>query len=117
MIDSTIVRLLLKDNFKETFQILEKSGGALYLNNTINKWLLSIFIQGISEKYSNFIWDLLLLEGNIVIFKAIYAIFIILQKYINKQKTFKDLNIAFNEIPLKFNNRGKLAYYLILIWK
>ena len=113
MIDSTIVRLLLKDNFKESFDILEKTGGSLYLNNTINKWLLSIFIQGISEMYSNFIWDLFLLEGNFVIFKAIYAIFVILQKYINKHKSFEDLNVAFNEIPLQFNNRGRLAYYLI----
>ena len=59
MIDCTIVRLLIKQNFKETFQIIENSGGTLYFNNAINKWLLSIFIQGISEMYSNFILDLL----------------------------------------------------------
>lgn len=113
MIDSTIVRLLIKENFNETFKILEEKGGSLYFNNTINKWLLSIFAQGISDMYNNFIWDLFLLEGNIIIFKAIYAIFFIIEKYIKNYKTFDDLNQAFNVIPLTFNNRGKLAYYLI----
>ena len=113
MIDSTIVRLLIKENFKETFQILEDNGGSLCLNNTINKWLLSIFIQGISEMYSNFIWDLFLLEGNIIIFKAMYAVFLILEKYIKKRSSFEEINNNFINIPLEFNNRGKLAYYLI----
>ena len=49
MTDSAIVQFLIKENFKEAFKILDNSGGILYLNNTINKWLLSIFIQGTSE--------------------------------------------------------------------
>ena len=81
MTDSAIVRFLIKENFKDTYNILEDTGAILYLNNTINKWLLSIFIQGISEMYSNFIWDLFLLEGNIIIFKTIYAMIIILEKH------------------------------------
>ena len=113
MTDSAIARLLLKENFKETFNHLEKNGSILYLNNNINKWLLSIFIQGISELYSNFIWDLFLLEGNIIIFKAIYAIFKILEKDFKKKKTFEHITKIFNDTPLKFNNRGRLAYYLI----
>ena len=75
MIDCTIVRLL-----------------TLYFNNAINKWLLSIFIQGISEMYSNFILDLFILEGNLVIFKAVYAVFVILEKYIKNLSTYNDLN-------------------------
>ena len=113
MTDSAIVNLLIKDNFKEIFKKLEKTGGNLYINNIINKWLLSIFIQGISETYSNFIWDLFLLEGNLIIFKAIYAIFINLEQDLNQYKNFDELNKIFNKKPLELNNRGKLAYYLI----
>ena len=113
MTDCAIVRILLKENFKDAFKNLEKNGGILHLNNTINKWFLSIFIQGISNIYSNFIWDMFLLEGNIIIFKAIYAIIIILQKQLKKYKSFEDLNTILNNMPLEFNNREKLAFYLI----
>ena len=113
MTDSAIVRFLIKENFKDTYNILEDTGAILYLNNTINKWLLSIFIQGISEMYSNFIWDLFLLEGNIIIFKTIYAMIIILEKHLKVHRTLDELNNVFNNIPLNLHNRAKLAYYLI----
>ena len=113
MTDSAIVLLLLKENFKDTFNDLENRGNILYLNNSINKWLLSIFIQGMSEIYSNLIWDMFLLEGNIIIFKAIYAIFKIMEKDLTENRTFDRFSKVFNDIPLDFTNRGRLAYYLI----
>ena len=63
--------------------------------------------------YSLFIWDMFLLEGNIIIFKTLYAMIIILENHIVKCKTLDQLNRVFNEAPLKFDKRGKLAYYLI----
>ena len=113
MTDSAIVRLLLKENFRESFDYLENTGNILYFNNTINKWLLSVFIQGISNMYSNFIWDMFLLEGNIVIFKAIYAVYKIIENDLPKYRTFERITKLFNDVPLGFNNRGRLAYYLI----
>ena len=113
MTDSAIVRLLLKENFRESYDYLENTQNILFFNNTINKWLLSIFIQGISDMYSNFIWDMFLLEGNIVIFKAIYAVYKIIEKDLTKSRTFERLTRLFNDVPLSFNNRGRLAYYLI----
>ena len=113
MTDNAIIRFLIKENFKETYQKLEKTGGSISLNNTVNKWILSLFIQGVSEMYSVFIWDLLLLEGNIIIFKAVYAMIIILEKHLRKHKSIESINKIFNEIPLELNQRGKLAYYLI----
>ena len=113
MTDNSIVRILLKDNFRDIYDALEESGGSLYLNNAVNKWLLSLFIQGISQVYTYFIWDMLLLEGNIIIFKTLYAMIIILESHIIKCKTFDQLNNVFNEVPLTFDKRGKLAYYLI----
>ena len=113
MTDNSIVQLLLKENFRDIYDALEQSGGDLYLNNAINKWLLSIFIQGISDMYSYFIWDMFLLEGNIILFKAVYAMIIILENQIIQCKTFDELNQILNEAPLEFDKRGKLAYYLI----
>lgn len=113
MTDNSIIQILLKDNFRDIYDALEESGGNLYLNNAINKWLLSLFIQGISEIYTYFIWDMLLLEGNIIIFKTLYAMIIILESHIIKCKSYDQLNNVLNEAPLKFDKRGKLAYYLI----
>lgn len=113
MTDTSIVKILLKDNFTDIYEELENSGGSLYLNNVINKWLLSLFVQGISDIYFHFIWDMFLLEGNIIIFKTIYAMIFILEDHIIKCKTFDQLNNVFNETPMTLNERGKLAYYLI----
>ena len=111
--DSTIVQLLLKENFPEMFTLLEKSGGIMYLTNAINKWFLTIFINRIPEVYSNLIWDLFLLEGNIVTFKASYAIIRMLQESIMNCKNFDDLNNVFQNTTQTLKIRGKLAYYLI----
>ena len=111
--DSTIVQRLLIDNFPEMFILLEKLGGTMYLTNAINKWLLTIFINRISEVYSNLIWDLFLLEGNLVIFKASYALIRMMQKYIMECKNFDELNNVFQNCPPNLKVRGKLAYYLI----
>ena len=113
MTDNSIIRILLKDNFRDIYDALEESGGSIYLNNAVNKWLLSLFIQGISEVYTYFIWEMLLIEVNIIIFKTLYAMIIILENYIIKCTSFDQLNNVFNEVPLKFDKRGKLAYYLI----
>ena len=113
MTDSSLVQILLKRNFPQVFDFLEKCGGMLYLNNAINKWLLSIFLQGISDTYINFIWDLFLLEGNIIIFKSLYALMIILKPHILKCKSSEELNYVFTILPGKLKNRGRLGYYLI----
>ena len=111
--DSTIAQLLLKENFPEMFKLLEKSGGIMYLTNAINKWFLTIFINRIPEVYSNLIWDLFLLEGNIVTFKAAYGIIHMLQESIMRCKNFDDLNNVFQSTTRTLKIRGKLAYYLI----
>jgi hypothetical protein len=111
--DSTIVQSLLKTNFPIMFKLLEKSGGIMYLTNSINKWFLTIFINCISEVYSNLIWDLFLLEGNIVIFKALYAIIRMMENRIMECKNYDDLNNVFHNYPPTLKVRGKLAYYLI----
>lgn len=114
MTDSSIAQILLKKNFPLIYNLLEPSGGIIYLNNTVNKWLLTIFIHRISEVYSNLIWDLFLLEGNIVLFKALYGMMTILEPYIiTKCKTFDELNHLFNNGLLVKQKREKLAYYLI----
>ena len=88
--DSSIVQQLLRDNFPEMFTLLEKLGGTMYLTNAINKWFLTIFINRISEVYSNLIWDLFLLEGNLVMFKATYALIRMMYKFIMECKNFKE---------------------------
>ena len=113
MTDSSIAQNLLKKNFPKTYQFLEPSGGMIYLNNAINKWLLTIFISRVSDIYSNLIWDLFLLEGNIVLFKALYAFIFMLEPYILKCKTFDEINKNLNHCPKHFEKRAKLAFYLI----
>ena len=46
-----------------------------FINNFINQSLISIFVENLNNETTNFIWDCLFLEGNIVIIKVFIAIF------------------------------------------
>jgi hypothetical protein len=60
----------------------------LSLNNFIHKWFVSLFTQNFCEEYSLIIWDFLMLEGNIVLFKSSLAIFATLRIEIMKHENF-----------------------------
>ena len=71
----------------------------------INRWLVSLFLQGTSETYQTIIWDFFLLEGNIIIFKAAYALLKQLEKYLDNSKSLEEMQIIFQKTTETFNIR------------
>ena len=74
--------------------------------------MISLYTDGIGENFQLIIWDLFLLEGNIIIFKAAFALMKMLSKDLLLIKKFEHIqNVLFNVLP-KYINTGKLLYYL-----
>ena len=112
VIDSKIINEIIEVNFKTVLSHLKSLNGNIFINNLINKWLISLYTDGIGENFQLIIWDLFLLEGNIIIFKAAFALMKMLSKDLLLIKKFEHIqNVLFNVLP-KYINTGKLLYYL-----
>ena len=73
MTDYSLIKNLKLRKNEELELYLKNLKCVIYWNKIINKWLIGLFIEGVSEIYYLTIWDLFMLEGNIVLFKAVYG--------------------------------------------
>ena len=90
-----LVTCVLEDNFSHVFEHLRSIMVDLYFNNTIYKWLLSLFIQCVHPDIQIIIWDMLLLEGTVVLFKSIIALVSIFENEIMNISSLEEANQFF----------------------
>ena len=105
---------LLKNSNEEVFDHLSEIGADLYLKNLVYKWLLSLFIQSTGEEYYHCIWDLLFLEGTVILYKATFGLFRIISKDILKINTIEEAQDFFENKLNNYHDIDKLVYYLIV---
>ena len=63
---------------------------------------------------SNIIWDSLFIQGNIIIFKAISAIIILMKNELMSKTCLEEINSIFEENTKYLNDYNFINYYLIL---
>jgi len=63
---------------------------------------------------SNIIWDSLFVQGNIIIFKAVIALFNLLKNEIMGKTAIEEINNLFEESTIYLNDYNFINYYLIL---
>jgi len=80
IVDSTILHKFIECYMPDLVSYLSEIGCELNLDTIILKWFVSLFVQSLPIKFSLIIWDMLFLEGNIVLFKASLGLFKILKK-------------------------------------
>ncbi len=114
MVDCSILIKLIKIYLPSLHNHLIEIGYELSLNNILYKWFVSVFIQNLSTELSFIIWDLLFLEGNIVMFKSALGILKIIKKSVLCKNSLEDINEAFDEGTKHLNDRKTLIYYLVV---
>lgn len=110
----TLILNLLKKSTPNVCQHLQNLEAELYLNNMIYKWLISIFIQNTSKNNWLLIWDMLLLEGPIVLFKAAFGLFQIISKDVITLRSLEDAQMFFEKRIEEFECNDKMVFYLII---
>ncbi len=105
---------ILNCNFKDILIHLNNLNGSIFINNLINNWLISLFLDNLSECFQLIIWDFFLLEGNIVIFKVIYGLMKMISKDIFQITQFENLQNFFRNVIPTYENSGKLIYFLCI---
>ena len=113
MTDFTLIKYLILRNNEELDLHLKNLNCEIYLNNIIHKWLIGLFIEGVSEIFYLTIWDLFMLEGNIILFKAAYGLIKIISKDILEAKTIENIQNIFENKIQKYDNTAKLIYFLV----
>jgi hypothetical protein len=68
--DTKIIIDLLIKYFPELEEIISEE--RMTIKNFINKWLITIFTNDFKQELGYKIWDYLLLDGNIILFKSIW---------------------------------------------
>ena len=94
--------VLLKDYYHKNnheFKFLNNQNNEVLLNTVFFKWFETLFIDGLNENLTFFIWDALIINGDLILFKSALAIFEFIKKDI--------LNIKFEEIANFFEEKLK----------
>jgi hypothetical protein len=115
---SLCLKLLTETNKKVMGKI---KGFEVILNNLLYKWFISLFVEGTSNETFLNIWDVLMLDGNISLLRAVSSILDLMEDQILQADGFEDLTKLFEEKISKYNfprdkfmklllNEGKLKY-------
>jgi hypothetical protein len=114
IVDCSILIKLIKIYLPTLYLHLCDIGYDLSLNNVLYKWFVSVYIQNLSLELSLIIWDVLVLEGNIVMFKSALGILKILKDKILSFDDMEQLNYVFEDCTKYLNDSYTMMYYLIL---
>jgi len=113
IVDCSILIKIIKIYLPKIYDHLVDIGFELSLNNVLYKWFVSLYIQNLSLDLSLTIWDVLVLEGNIVMFKSAIAILKIVKHKILSVENLEDLNDIFEDCTKHLNDNYTMLYYLI----
>ena len=106
MVDCLVCSNLFSKANKELNEVknhINKLNADISLQNLLYKWFDSLFVDGCSFLNFYIIWDAMMLDGNIVLFRAAIAILEELKDQILKLKDFNEIN-EFLEIKIPEEN-------------
>ena len=120
IVDMTIINILIRNYLPKLIPILENKNenfGDYAGNNFINVNLINLFTnEYINENTSLLIWDLLFIDGNIILIKSFLAIYHYLQQFLlESNQTIEDFQKIINNHLKKLENDDKdLIFYLVI---
>ena len=120
IVDMTIINILIRDDFPKLIPLLDNKNenyGDYVGNNFINVNLINLFTnQYINKDTSLLIWDLLFIDGNIILIKTFLAIYhYLLPMLLESNPTIEDFQKIINKNLNKLDNENKdLIFYLVI---
>ena len=119
MSDCTLCLKILNESNKKVMSKIKNF--EVILNNLLYKWFISIFVENTSHETFLNVWDALMLDGNIILLRAVSSILDLMEEQILQADGFEELTKIFEEKISKYNcprdkfmklllNEGKLRY-------
>ena len=120
IVDMTIINILLRNYFPNLIPLFDNKNenyGDYIGNNFINVNLINLFTNDyIDRNTSLLIWDLLFIDGNIILIKTLLAIYHYLLPFLlDSEQTIETYqNIIKNNMPKLTCDNKNLIFYLII---
>ena len=120
IVDMTIINILIRNYFPKLIPLLDNKNenyGDYIGNNFINVNLINLFTNDyINENTSLLIWDLLFIDGNIILIKTFLAIYHYLLPFLlESSQTIEDFQIIIKNNMKKLENDDQdLIFYLVI---
>jgi hypothetical protein len=120
IVDMTIINILLRNYFPNLVPLFDNKNenyGDYIGNNFINVNLINLFTNDyIDRNTALLIWDLLFIDGNIILIKTFLAIYhYLLPLLLDSEQTIETYqNIVKNEMPKLTCDNKNLIFYLII---
>lgn len=117
--DCTLCLKILNESNKKVMAKIKNF--EVILNNLLYKWFISLFVENTSHETFLNVWDALMLDGNIVLLRAVSSILDLMEEQILQADGFEELTKIFEEKISKYNcprdkfmklllHEGKLRY-------
>ena len=112
MRDCSLCLTILKETNKKVMKKLE--GFEVVLNNLLYKWFISLFVENTSNETFLNIWDAMMIDGDVVLLRAVSAILELAEDKILQCEGIENLTEFFEEKISKYNfPRDKLMKLLL----
>lgn len=101
MTDCSLCLTILKETNKKIMKKIE--GLEVVLNNLLYKWFISLFVENTSFDTFLNIWDALIIDGDIVLLRAVCAMLELYEEKILQCEDIQNLTVLFEEKMSKYN--------------
>ena len=112
MSDCSLCSTILKETNKKVMKKLE--GLEVVLNNLLYKWFISLFVENTSNETFLNIWDAMMIDGDVVLLRAVCAILELIEDKILLCEGIENLTVLFEDKISIYNfPRDKLIKLLL----
>ena len=114
IVDTSILHILFKIQFKEMYEFLAEMNFEESLSNLLYKWLITMFISNLHNDLCMVILDSLFLQGSISLFYTTFGVFEMVKYEVFNCKEFEDLYFLFEQRLIEFNYPQYIIFYCII---
>ncbi|MCQ2818476.1 MAG: TBC domain-containing protein [archaeon] len=104
MTDCALVLPFIEKFVPEVYQHINKLNVQMCLTNLLYRWFISLFVENMHINIWLPIWDLMMIEGNIVLIKAAILIILLAKDEILQKKDMGEISTFFDEEIRNFNS-------------
>jgi hypothetical protein len=114
MIDTDITISLLVNYFPDLMAYLEDMQFIHYFKNILLQWYVSLFVQNFNLNSSIALWDVLFLEGSVVLFKTVIGLVKLIKDDLVKINSLEGFKNFIQNYFLGYKDISNLYHLLIL---
>ena len=112
--DVEIMKNLMSKSMPDMTEYLAEKNFQTNITNILVKWLVTLFIEGFPEKLSLAIWDIMLINGDITLFKAAISFMKLLKSGIMNSSSIEEVEFVLDHNIKEIADTSKVIFLVLL---